>query len=282
MRLLTFRHQQNTLAGLLRDGEIYALPWPDLSAAAAAGFDAIRQAAAAAQPLPFASAQVVAPIHRPGKIIAVGLNYLDHCLEQDIAPPDRPTLFTKFSTAVNHHLAEIRWDPALTSKVDYEAELAVIIGRTARRVAKADAYDHVFGYTCLNDVTARDLQRADRQWVRGKSLDTFCPFGPVVVTADELPDPHTLPIRAWVNGELRQDSNTRHLIYDVPTLIELCSAAFTLEPGDIITTGTPGGVGDFRDPPVYLQPGDHIAVEIEGIGRLENTVGPYLSSRPAP
>lgn len=280
MRLLTFRRHNDAHAGLLIAGQIYALPWPDLAAAASAGFEAIRQAAAAAQPIPLASVQIEAPITRPGKIIAVGLNYLDHVQEQNLTPPDRPTLFTKFSTAVNRHLGAIRWDPALTQRVDYEAELAVIIGKEARRVPKAAAYEYVFGYTCLNDITARDLQRGDKQWVRGKSLDTFCPFGPFVVTADELTDPHTLDIRCWVNGELRQESNTRHLIYDVPTLIEICSAAFTLEPGDIITTGTPGGVGDFRDPPSYLRPGDHLVVEIAGIGRLENHVGPYLPPAP--
>lgn len=278
MRLLTFRHRHETLAGLLDGNSIFPLPWPDLRAAAEAGLEEIRQNAAAAQPLPLDSVQIEAPILRPGKIIAVGLNYMDHVLEQDLTPPDRPTLFTKFSTSVNRPGGELRWDPALTQKVDYEAELAVIIGRSARRVSAADAYDYIFGYTCLNDVTARDLQRSDGQWVRGKSLDTFCPFGPVIVTADELPDPHILRIRSWVNGELRQDSNTKHLIYNVPTLIAICSAAFTLEPGDIITTGTPGGVGDFREPPVYLKPGDRVMVEIEGIGRLENSVGPYLTS----
>ncbi|NUQ38642.1 MAG: fumarylacetoacetate hydrolase family protein [Caldilineales bacterium] len=278
MRLLTFRHRHDTHAGLLVNEQIYALPWPDLAAAASAGREAIRQAAAAAQPIPLASVQIEAPIARPGKIIAVGLNYLDHVQEQNLTPPDRPTLFTKFSTAVNRHLGVIRWDPTLTQRVDYEAELAVIIGQQARRVPKAAAYDYIFGYTCLNDITARDLQRGDKQWVRGKSLDTFCPIGPIVVTPDELPDPHTLDIRCWVNEELRQASNTRHLIYDVPTLLEICAAAFTLEPGDIITTGTPGGVGDFRTPPTYLRPGDRLVVEIEGIGRLENLVGPYLTA----
>jgi len=155
-------------------------------------------------------------------------------------------------------------------------EHAALVGKRARRVQVSDAYDYVFGYTCLNDVSARDLQKGDGQWVRGKSLDTFCPMGPVVVTADELPDPHHLSIRAWVNGELRQSSNTKHLIHNVPDLVAFCSAAFTLEPGDIITTGTPGGVGFHRNPPVFLKPGDHVVVEIEDIGRLENTVGSYL------
>lgn len=277
MRLLTFRHQENDiLTGVLEQGEIYPLPWTDLLCVAEAGADAILDAAAAAQPLRFDEVELLAPVRRPGKIIAIGLNYLDHCLEQGLTPPDRPTLFTKFTTSVNDPGGQIRWDPALTQQVDYEAELAVVIGKRARRVQASDAYDYVFGYTCLNDVTARDLQKGDGQWVRGKSLDTFCPVGPVVVTTDELPDPHNLSIRTWVNGELRQSSNTKYLIHNVPNLVAFCSAAFTLEPGDIITTGTPGGVGFHRNPPTFLEPGDHIVVEIEGIGRLENTVGPYL------
>jgi len=278
MHLLTFRYQENDiLTGVLKQEKIYPLPWTDLLCAAEAGMSAILDAAAAAQPISLDDVELLAPVRRPGKIIAIGLNYLDHCLEQGITPPDRPTLFTKFSTSVNDPGGQIRWNPALTQKVDYEAELAVVIGKRARQVQASDAYDYIFGYTCLNDITARDLQKGDGQWVRGKSLDTFCPIGPVVVTADELPDPHNLSIQTWVNGELRQSSNTRHLIHNVPNLVAFCSAAFTLEPGDIITTGTPGGVGFHRNPPVFLEPGDHIVVEIENIGRLENTVGPYLT-----
>ncbi len=276
MRLVTFAHQNERFTGVLRDEVVYPLPWPDLKQTAAAGMQAILQAAAAAQPLPLANVRLLAPVQRPGKIIAIGLNYMDHCLEQNLTPPDRPTIFAKFPTAINDPGGEIRWDPAVTQAVDYEAELAVIIRKKAYRVSEADAYDYVLGYTCLNDVTARDLQRADKQWVRGKSLDTFCPMGPVVVTPDEIPDPQKLDIRCWVNGSLRQESNTRHLIYTVPRLIAICSAAFTLEPGDVITTGTPGGVGVFRQPPVFLQPGDEIMIEIERIGRLQNRVGPYL------
>jgi 2-keto-4-pentenoate hydratase/2-oxohepta-3-ene-1,7-dioic acid hydratase in catechol pathway len=276
MRLITFRRQTETHAGLLLDDRVIPLPWPDLMGAIQSGRDAILAAAAGAAPLLLADVKLQAPLLRPGKIIAVGLNYLDHCREQNLTPPERPTLFTKFTTSVIAPGEAIRWDPALTQQVDYEAELALVIGRTARRVPAEAAYDFVFGYTCLNDVTARDLQKGDGQWVRGKSLDTFCPLGPVVVTADELPNPHGLPIRTWVNGELRQDSNTDQLIHTAPALIAFCSAAFTLEPGDIITTGTPGGVGLYRNPPSFLQPGDTVAIEIEGIGRLENPVGPFL------
>ncbi|MCO6452967.1 MAG: fumarylacetoacetate hydrolase family protein [Caldilineales bacterium] len=277
MRLLTFSFQNQTHAGALRGDEILPLPWADLKPAAYAGYDAIVEAAAAAQPIPLAEVVVQAPIRRPGKIIAVGLNYRDHCLEQGLTPPDRPTLFTKFSTSVNRPGGEIRWDPGLTQSVDYEAELAVVIGRPGSRISVEQAYEYVFGYTCLNDITARDLQRMDKQWVRGKSLDTFCPCGPVVVCTDEMPDPHGRRIRSWVNGELRQDSNTDQLIHNVADLIAFCSQAFTLEPGDIITTGTPGGVGEHRQPQAFLRPGDEIVVEIDGIGRLVNHVGPYLS-----
>jgi len=280
MRLITFRYQENDiLTGVLKEEQVYPLPWSDLVDAIQAEPDAILAAAAAAQPIALDEVELLAPVRRPGKIMAIGLNYLDHCLEQGLTPPDRPTLFTKFTTSVNDPGGQIRWDPALTQMVDYEAELAVVIGKRARRVQASDAYDYVFGYTCLNDVSARDLQKADGQWVRAKSLDTFCPIGPVVVTVDELPDPHNLSIQTWVNGELRQSSNTKHLIHDVPDLVAFLSAAFTLEPGDIITTGTPGGVGLHRNPPTFLQPGDHIVVEVEDIGRLENTVGPYLGKR---
>ena len=277
MRLMTFQYRDEVMAGLLDGETVLPLPWPDVKAAIEAGLDRVKGAADASRALPLADVTLRAPILKPGKIVAVGLNYLDHCLEQGKTPPERPTLFTKFSTAVNHPGGEIRWDPALTQMVDYEAELAVIIGRRAYRVSEADAYDYVAGYTCLNDVTARDLQKADKQWVRGKSLDTFAPMGPVVVTTDELPDPHGLAIRCRVNGELRQESNTDQLIHTVPRLIAFCSQAFTLEPGDIITTGTPGGVGVYRDPQIFLKPGDEIVVEIEGIGRLQNRVGAYLA-----
>lgn len=277
MRLITFQYQHEVMAGVLEGNLVYPLPWRDVKSLIESGLEQAVSAKAAAHPLPLDRVQLLAPILKPGKIVAVGLNYMDHCLEQGLTPPERPTLFTKFSTAVNHPDGQIRWDPNLTSKVDYEAELAVVIGRRAYRVSEEDAYAYVAGYTCLNDVTARDLQRADKQWVRGKSLDTFAPMGPVMVTTDEIPDPHTLDIRCWVNGELRQESHTSQLIHNVPKLIAFCSQAFTLEPGDIITTGTPGGVGVFRDPPVFLQPGDEVIVEIQGIGRLRNIVGEYLT-----
>jgi 2-keto-4-pentenoate hydratase/2-oxohepta-3-ene-1,7-dioic acid hydratase in catechol pathway len=179
-------------------------------------------------------------------------------------------LFAKFPTAVVGDGAPVEWDPRLTTAVDLEAELGVVIGRTARRVAETEALDYVLGYTCVNDVTARDLQYGDKQYVRGKSLDTFCPMGPALVTTDEITDPGRLDVRSYRNGEPMQASNTANLIFSVPFLVSFCSEAFTLEPGDLICTGTPSGVGYFREPRVLMGDGDVMTVEIEGIGRLTN------------
>jgi 2-keto-4-pentenoate hydratase/2-oxohepta-3-ene-1,7-dioic acid hydratase in catechol pathway len=179
-------------------------------------------------------------------------------------------LFAKLPSAVIPDGAAISWSASLTSQVDYEAELAVAIGRRARKVPPERAFDHVLGYTCLNDVSARDLQVRDGQWTRAKSLDTFCPLGPWLVTADEIGDPGALRISCRVNGEVRQDASTSDLVFGVADLVAYCSQSFTLEPGDIIATGTPGGVGAFRDPPVFLADGDVVEVEIEGIGILRN------------
>ena len=166
----------------------------------------------------------------------------------------------------------IEWESALTNEVDYEGELGVVIGKTVRRVTKEAALDYVFGYTVANDVSARDLQFSDKQWVRSKSLDTFCPFGPAIVTADEIPDPQTLALRTRVNGKVLQDSNTCEMIFSVRELISFLSHSFTLEPGDLILTGTPNGVGVFRNPKIFLQNGDLVEVEIEGVGKIENRV----------
>ncbi len=218
---------------------------------------------------PLAGLKLAAPV-LPSKIVAIGQNYFDHVREQNAAMPERPIIFAKFPTTVIGPGDEIRWAPSLSDQIDWEAELAVVIGRPARRVAAAKAADYVFGYTVANDVTARDLQRGDGQWVRGKSLDTFCPLGPWIVTADEMPEPHGLPIRTRVNGVVMQDSRTDQLIFRIPALIEFITAAFTLLPGDIILTGTPPGVGAFRKPPVFLKDGDVVTVEVEGIGALTN------------
>ena len=211
------------------------------------------------------------PVIAPGKILAVGLNYSAHAAEQNIQPPASPLIFSKCTTALAGPNDDIVL-PRISDMIDYEAELAVVIGREARSVKAERALDYVAGYTIMNDVTARDLQRRERQWTRAKGLDTFAPCGPWLVTKDEIEDPHALSVKLYVNGELRQDSTTGDLIFKVPELIEFISQDLTLKPGDIITTGTPSGVGVFREPPVFLKEGDHIEIEIERIGRLANPV----------
>ncbi len=219
---------------------------------------------------PLGEITMLAPLRRPGKIIGVGRNYADHAAEEGAETPSDPILFAKFSTATVGHGADVTWRAEDSQQVDWEAELAVVIGSVARRVSVANALGHVFGYACLNDVSARDLQFGDGQWVRGKSLDTFCPLGPWIVTADEIPDPGGLGIRCLVNGEVVQDAMTSQMIHGVARLISYCSRYMTLEPGDVIATGTPGGVGVFRDPPRFLGDGDLVEVEIDRIGRLGN------------
>jgi len=211
-----------------------------------------------------------APVTSPQKVVCVGLNYRDHAEEGNNPVPDEPVLFSKFPTAVTGPDSTITWDPDLTGKVDYEAELVAVIGREARRVDVDDALDYVAGYLVGNDVSARDLQHGDGQWVRGKSLDTFAPVGPELVTRDEAPDPHALDIWTEVNGERLQDSSTANLIFGIDELVAFCSRAFTLTPGDLLFTGTPPGVGVYRDPPVLLGDGDRVTVGIEGLGELTN------------
>jgi 2-keto-4-pentenoate hydratase/2-oxohepta-3-ene-1,7-dioic acid hydratase in catechol pathway len=220
---------------------------------------------------PFTTMTPLTPLPNPGKIIAVGQNYMDHIREQKGTPPKYPLLFSKFTSSVIDPGDVIRWSPALTSEVDYEAELAVIIGKTARRVAREEALDYVFGYTAANDVTARDLQRGDGQWTRAKGLETFCPLGPAIVTADEIPDPQNLWIKTTLNGQVVQNSNTKEMIFDVAHLIAHISQAVTLHPGDVILTGTPDGVGAFRNPKLFMKTGDEVIVELEKIGALRNT-----------
>ena len=236
--------------------------------------DALRMAARTATssglPGDVEPSQRVAPVPRPGKVVAVGLNYHSHAIEGNVEAPTSPMIFAKFSSSVIADGDTVEWDPGLTQGVDLEAELGVVIGRTARYVSEADALDYVAGYTCINDVSARDLQFADGQFVRSKSLDTFCPMGPVLVTSDEIPDPGVLDISSQLNGEPMQSSNTSDLIFSVPEIVAYLSRAFTLEPGDVITTGTPAGVGWFRDPRIIMRDGDVMTIEIEKIGRLEN------------
>jgi len=212
-----------------------------------------------------------APVARPGKIVCVGLNYRDHCREQEIEPPPYPRLFAKFANAVNDPGAPIV-RPAATEKLDVECELAVVIGRTVSHISPDEALDAVFGYTVLNDITMRDLQKEDRQWLRAKGADGFAPMGPVLVTRDEIVDPQALRLRSSVNGEPWQDSTTAEMVFDVRTILAFVSRYIRLEPGDVIATGTPAGVGHYQRPPRYLSGGDAVRCEIEGIGALDNTV----------
>lgn len=208
----------------------------------------------------------------PGKIVAIGLNYQDHVREAAMEPPAHPLVFTKFTTSVIANEDAIVVDRAITARVDWEVELAVVVGQAMTRVPTADALDYVYGYTVANDVSARDVQFGDGQWVRGKSLDTFCPLGPRVIPAADLPDPQAVGLRTRVNGELMQDSNTAEMIFGVAELLSFCSRSFTLEAGDVVLTGTPWGCGEFMDPVRSLQHGDLVEVEIDGIGSLRNPV----------
>jgi 5-carboxymethyl-2-hydroxymuconate isomerase len=213
----------------------------------------------------------VLPIERPQKIVCVGLNYRDHAEEQGVDLPERPLLFAKWPNTLIGPGDPIVI-PSLTERVDYEAELGVVMGAQARRVSVENALEAVAGYICANDVSARDLQFGDVQWTRGKSLDTFCPVGPALVPASDVPDPQALGIRAILNGEVMQDSTTANMVFGVAEIVAFVSQAITLEPGDLILTGTPAGVGVFRDPPVRLAPGDEITIEIDGVGSLSNPV----------
>jgi 2-keto-4-pentenoate hydratase/2-oxohepta-3-ene-1,7-dioic acid hydratase in catechol pathway len=210
-------------------------------------------------------------LFRPRNVLCIGLNYKDHAAEGGVPLPEKPVVFAKLTGCITGPGAPIVLPPD-TQEVDYEAELAVVIGRKCRGVSASEALKYVAGYTCLNDVSARDFQRGDGQWVRAKSQDTFGPMGPYLVTGDDISDPQTLPVRCIVNGQILQDSNTDKMIFSVRELIAFISRGITLEPGDVITTGTPHGVGFARKPPIFLKAGDEVVVEIEGIGRLVNPV----------
>jgi 2-keto-4-pentenoate hydratase/2-oxohepta-3-ene-1,7-dioic acid hydratase in catechol pathway len=240
--------------------------WPDSLPALQAAF----RATDSADMVALAEVELLAPVPRPGKILAAGVNYAAHAAEGNRDAPDHPVLFAKMTTSVIGHGQEIRWDARLTQFVDFEAELAVVIGRTCRKVGESEALAYVAGYTCLNDVSARDLQYSDKQFVRGKSLDTFCPMGPWLVSAEEIADPQALRVRCLVNGEVMQDASTAEMVFGVASLVSFCSQAMTLEPGDVIATGTPSGVGWFRDPKRALKDGDEVVIDIERIGRLVN------------
>jgi len=288
MRFVTISHNGGARVGLLdaETGEISPAedasgrPIADLLAVIAANAAGVRKASG--RPLKPSDAKVLAPIPRPARnIICVGKNYHEHAHEfaksgfdssstsAGDAIPQFPIIFTKAPDCVIGSGEAIRYPTGVSDGVDYEAELGVVIGRGGRGISKAAAYSHVFGYTIINDVTARDLQGRHKQWFLGKSLDTFCPMGPALVTADEV-EPEDLSVKCWVNDELRQNANTRDLIFDIPTLIETISAGITLYPGDVIATGTPAGVGIGFKPPKYLKAGDRVVIEIGNLGKLEN------------
>ncbi|GGG30512.1 hypothetical protein GCM10010964_18060 [Caldovatus sediminis] len=292
MRLVTFRDPQGGVRvgaldahGLVRDLVLVDAALPqDMRAVIAAGPAALARAAARLPAAPVvAGAQVLAPIPRPAKnVFCVGKNYREHAKEfagsgfdataKEVVP-EAPVVFSKPPTSVIGPGEPIPSYLDPTGSVDYEGELAVVIGAGGRGIRRAEAMRHVFGYTIVNDVTARTLQHRHRQWILGKGLDGFCPMGPAILTADEVPDPGALRLRTWVNGELRQDATVADLIFDIPTLIETISAGITLEPGDIIATGTPAGVGIGFQPPRFLRPKDVVRIEVSGIGVLENPVG---------
>ena len=285
MKLLTYLADNHPTPGLIRDDAIVDLSplFPDLLSLIDGGPAALARvreyAATAPAALPLAEARLLAPIPTPRRnVICLGKNYAEHAREsyeargEQVITTEYPVIFTKATTTINGPYDDIPVDDAISAQMDYEAELAFIIGRPARHMARADAMSYGFGYTVLNDVTARDLQTAHKQFHIGKSLDGCCPIGPWIVTADEIADPHALRITCHVNGELRQDSAGEVMTFDIPAMIEILSRTMTLLPGDIIATGTPSGVGFARKPPVFLRPGDVVECAIDGIGAIRNTI----------
>jgi 2-keto-4-pentenoate hydratase/2-oxohepta-3-ene-1,7-dioic acid hydratase in catechol pathway len=256
--------------GYIQDGEVVSLGGASMLEYIERGRSAERQPGGEAVSLE--EARLHAPVARPGKIIAIGLNYRDHAEETGQPIPEVPVVFTKYPNTIVGPGEPIRIPP-IASQIDYEAELAVVIGGTARNVSEGEAMEYVFGYMNANDVSARDLQFSEGgQWTRSKSIDTFCPTGPYIATRDEITDPHDLSIRCILNGEVVQDGHTSKMIFSVAELVSFLSRGMTLEPGDIIITGTPPGVGMARDPQLWMKPGDEVSIEIEGLGTLTNAV----------
>jgi len=281
MRLLTFKRAAGAAeAGAVSGDQIVSLTGAGFSSVISiisGGSDALAQvgqyvaSAPASAKVAFSEVQLLAPVPKPNKIFCVGLNYRDHAIESNMEIPKVPTIFSKFTNSVIGS-GETIILPKDSTQPDYEAEFALVIGKGGKRIAAENWKDHVFGYMNLNDVSARDIQLATTQWLMGKSIDTFAPMGPYIVTADEVADPHNLDIKMIVSGEVLQSSNTKHLIFTIPVLIEYISRVITLEPGDVISTGTPAGVGFARKPPRLLRDGDECIVEVEGLGSLVNPV----------
>ena len=272
MRLVTFsRAGASPEVGVVEGDQVAPLAGvADMIAALGLGMDGLKSAAKGAHAA-LASVKIHAPIPRPRKLICIGLNYRDHAIESNMEIPKLPTVFNKFATSVIAP-GETVILPKMSEKPDYEAEFAFVIGKGGRKIAAANWRDHVIGYTIVNDVSARDIQLATSQWLMGKTFDTFAPMGPYITTADEIADPHNLNISLDLNGQTLQNSNTRELIFKIPELIEFLSSVFTLETGDIVSTGTPAGVGFARKPPVLLKPGDSMTVKVQGLGELTNPV----------
>ena len=287
MRLATFAYRNTVRIGVV-DNNTLLSPDPAAGTPAtmleliAGGESALARfftAAQVAQPLPVDHVRLLAPIPQPARnIMCLGFNYVEHVQEtagstvDARAIPEHPVVFTKNTTSVVGPGAQVPCHPDITSELDWEVELAVVIGSGGRAIREPDALDHVFGYTVINDLSARDLQVRHQQFFLGKSLDGSCPMGPWLVTRDEISDPQNLNLRCRVNGEIKQNSNTQHMVFDVATIIARLSRGMTLQPGDIIATGTPSGVGFTREPPEFLRPGDTVACEIDGIGTLVNSL----------
>jgi 2-keto-4-pentenoate hydratase/2-oxohepta-3-ene-1,7-dioic acid hydratase in catechol pathway len=265
MRLVTFSVDGKTEAGVLEGDKVTGFGMDMLSVIAAGNLEPMGSA------YDLKDAKILAPVPRPPKLICIGLNYLDHAKETGQQVPAVPTVFNKFTNVVIGPGASIVL-PNASKAPDYEAEMAIVIGPGGRNIPASKAMDHVFGYTIVNDVSARDIQSATSQWLLGKTCDTFAPMGPWIVTADEIADPHVLDIWLEIDGQRLQNSNTRELIFKIPRLIEYISSVVTLEPGDVIATGTPGGIGFKRNPQRLLKPGDEVVIHVEGIGELRNPV----------
>jgi 2-keto-4-pentenoate hydratase/2-oxohepta-3-ene-1,7-dioic acid hydratase in catechol pathway len=278
MKLYTFEVNGQQRLGAEQNGRLVDLQTVagDMLALVKAGPEALaaarRRLAQAGESIPIDQVRLLAPIPRPGKILCSGLNYRSHVEENPGAKlPDEPFFFAKMPSGVIGPGQPIV-HPQRTRQMDYEVEFAVVIGRSMRNVSEAEVMDHIFGYTILHDVSARDVQFKDSQITLGKNFDTFAPMGPCIVTADEITDPARLRLRSWLNGQLMQDRTNEDWLFPLPKLLASLAEVMTLEPGDVVSTGTPAGVGVFRQPPVFLQPGDVVVLEIEGIGRLENPV----------
>ncbi|HYF94852.1 MAG TPA: fumarylacetoacetate hydrolase family protein [Symbiobacteriaceae bacterium] len=273
MQLVTYQGPQGPRVGRLLGSGIVDLGFTDMTEFLSQP-DWRELAGAAGQGAPqLSGARLMAPVTRPGKFIGIGLNYTDHAAESGMPVPKQPILFAKFTNAITGPYGPILHPGEnVTTRLDWEVELGVVIGRKCRRVAPEAALTYVAGYTIINDVSARDLQMFDGQWLKGKTCDSFAPMGPVLVTADEIPDPQNLPLALYVNGEKMQDGNTGKMVFSVAETVSFLSGLMTLEPGDVIATGTPPGVGMGRKPQVFLRVGDLVRCEIPGIGFIENRV----------